>query len=374
MTSARRAVHLTTVHRADDPRIALKECASLSRAGWEVVLVHASTADPPGSAGVRSRRIRSGTGRIGRMTWTAARALRTALAERADVYHIHDPELIPVGLVLKARGRRVIYDVHEDLPRQIQYKPYLAARWRGPAGRGAELIEAVARYTFDAIVAATPAIGERFTGPRTAVVQNFPMLDELGGAIGPPYSDRAPHVVYVGRITPEIGAREMVLASQRCVTPGVRFTIAGPVAAELEDELSEANRDPLVSVPGRQDRDGVKELLGTARVGLVLFHPLGNYVAAYPTKMFEYMAAGLPVVASDFPLWRDIVERASCGLLVDPLDPAAIAGAVDWLLNHPADAAQMGANGRAAVLDRFNWESEERKLVALYDSLVERSR
>jgi glycosyltransferase involved in cell wall biosynthesis len=362
--------HLTTVHRADDQRIAVKECASLGAAGYDVVLIHASDAAPPRDLPIRLRRITRSTGRLGRMTLTVARMLRAALGARAELYHFHDPELIPVGLALKAAGRHVIYDVHEDVPRQMEYKPYLPVAVRRPVGRAVGVVESVARAAFDGIVAATPRIATRFPGERTVIVQNFPKLREFSGIIGPPYADRDRHVVYVGRINPEIGGREMLRAMTHLGGAGIRLTLAGHIVPSLRREMDEAAARLPISLPGWLERDEVAELLGSARVGLVLFHPLANHVEAYPTKMFEYMAAGLPVVASDFPLWREIVEGTGCGRVVDPLDPAAIAAAVEWLIDHPAEAQAMGERGREAVRKRFNWEASERTLLDFYARLL----
>jgi len=367
---AKPVAHLTTVHRPEDPRISIKECASLAGAGYQVVLIHAVEASPDVPVPVPLRRIRRSSGRIGRMTVTSVRMLRAALATGAEVYHFHDPELIPVGLALKAAGRRVIYDVHEDVPRQILYKAYLPRPARRAVGTAVAVLEAGGRLAFDGIVAATPRIAARFPGDRTVVVQNFPLLGELGGVLGPPYAEREAHVAYVGRITPEVGGREMARAAAHVRTAGARFTLAGPVAPSLQAELSHASSTVPLSLPGWRDRPQVAELLGSARVGLVLFHPMGNYVEAYATKMFEYMAAGLPFVASDFPLWRSIVEESGSGLLVDPLDPPAIAAAVDWLLTHPTEAEAMGERGREAVKTKFNWATEERKLLDFYDRVL----
>jgi len=98
--------------------------------------------------------------------------------------------------------------------------------------------------------------------------------------------------------------------------------------------------------------------------------PLDSYVNAQPTKMFEYMSGGLPVIASDFPVYRKIVESADCGLLVDPLNPAAIAEAIVWLMQNPSRAYEMGQNGKRAIADRYNWEREAESLVATYEELL----
>jgi glycosyltransferase involved in cell wall biosynthesis len=122
---------------------------------------------------------------------------------------------------------------------------------------------------------------------------------------------------------------------------------------------------------GWLNKERLAEELGQARAGLVLLHPTNNYQVIRPNKLYEYMAAGLPVIASDFPRWREVVEPANCGLLVDPLDTAVIARAVEYLLTHPDEAAAMGERGRKAVMAHYNWQMEHRKLLAGYEGLFE---
>jgi glycosyltransferase involved in cell wall biosynthesis len=117
-------------------------------------------------------------------------------------------------------------------------------------------------------------------------------------------------------------------------------------------------------------REGVREVLGRSVAGLVTFHPLPNHIDAQPNKMFEYMSAGIPVIASDFPLWREIIAGNQCGLCVDPNNPTAIAAAIQYLVLHPHEARRMGENGRKAVLDRYNWSAEEQKLFRLYEDIL----
>jgi glycosyltransferase involved in cell wall biosynthesis len=151
----------------------------------------------------------------------------------------------------------------------------------------------------------------------------------------------------------------------------VRFVLAGPIESELEAALRDAAMDSAqVDVPGWLGRAEVGDLLDAARVGIVLFQPVGNYVEAYPTKLFEYMASGTPVVASDFPLWRTIIDSAQCGLVVDPTDPMAVAAAIDRLLRDPQLASAMGARGRQAVLEHYRWEDQAERLSSLYGRLL----
>jgi glycosyltransferase involved in cell wall biosynthesis len=125
-----------------------------------------------------------------------------------------------------------------------------------------------------------------------------------------------------------------------------------------------------VSAIGQVNRAEVRNVLGRSVAGLVTFHALPNHVDAQPNKMFEYMSAGIPVIASNFALWRDIIEGNQCGICVDPMNPEAIAAAIDYLIEHPEDAKKMGENGRKAVLEKYNWLMEEKKLINLYKELL----
>ena len=369
-----KVVHLTSVHSPSDIRIFFKECRSLAAAGYEVVLV------APGGKdrfveGVQVRAITKAARRLERMTKIVWAVYRAAVRERAEIYHFHDPELIPVGLLLRLRGERVIYDVHEDVPRDILSKYYLPVWARSFIGNVVEVIENFAARRFSALVSVTPHITKRFRNlnARVVTVQNFPLLDELADDISS-WQEREAAVAYVGMMTVSRSIREMVVAlsllPEGCTA---ELRLAGTYSPErLRDEVAKLPGWERVRELGFLDRRVVKQSLGRVRAGLVLFYPEPNHIYAGPNKMFEYMAAGIPVIASDFPLWREIVEGAGCGKLVDPLDPQAIADAIAYLLSHPEEAEAMGRNGRRVVEERYNWKNEEKKLLALYRKLLSR--
>jgi len=367
---AKRAIHLTTLHAWDDTRIFRKQCRSLAAAGLEV---HLAAPDSP--TGERDdvylapqKRFRR---RAVRMTLGALHILRTAIRLNGDVYHFRDPELLGVGLILKMLGKRVIYDAHEDVAKQIRTKHWIPSVLRRPASWCFRALEQCATRRLDGVVAATPAIAQNFLPEKTALVQNFPILGELtSNKRSPPEMD-APRLAYIGGISPLRGVREVVRALSSTTHPQVRLTIAGGFShPRLETELRQMPGWQRVDFRGWCGRDELRRILAEAALGIVTFLPAPNHIESQPNKLFEYMSAGLPVIASDFPLWRKIVEAANCGLLVDPRDPAAIARAIDWLLEHPTQAQEMGRRGQQAVAARYNWDHEVQALLKMYRGLL----
>lgn len=366
-----KVAHLSSVHPPDDPRIAIKECGALDEAGFDVVLVCPESPNPP-VPGRQMHFVPASRGRLSRMTGAVWRVYRAAVKERAAVYHFHDAELLIIAPLLRLTGAAVFYDVHEDLPQTVGYKHWIPRALRPVIAWVVGAVELFLTRFVTKVVAATPAIARRFPPHKTIVVQNFSMVDELEVASPTPYAERGPIVAFVGAIADIRGAREMVRAIGQ-VPPALNahLILAGPITeAGLLDELRRLPGWDRVEHHGRQTRPQVAHHLDRARVGLVLFHPSGNYVEAYPVKMFEYLAMGLPIIISNFELWRSLFEPEQCALLVDPLDPVAVADAISWILTHPAEAEQMGARGRIAVRRRFNWQTEARKLLTLYNDCL----
>ena len=363
-------VHLTSAHPRDDIRVFLKECRSLAAHGHELVLVVADGRGDEVRDGVMIADVGRPWGRLSRMFKSTRRVLRKAIALDADIYHLHDPELLPVGLKLKRCGKKVVFDAHEDVPKQILGKHYLYPWVRHILSWGFAHFEHYACKRFDGVVAATPYIRDKFLpiNPRSVDINNFPMTGEFESV--PPWSDKANEVCYVGSIAQIRGVKELVRAMESVRTP-VRLNLVGGFAeAQVEAEVRTYAGWSRVNAMGVQDRPGVREVLGRSVAGVVTLHPISNYLDALPIKMFEYMSAGIPVIASNFDLWRTIVQENQCGLCVPPLDPAAIASAIDHLVSHRDEAETMGKNGRQAVLSRYNWAREETKLIEFYGRLL----
>ena len=366
-----RVVHLTSVHYAFDNRIFHKECASLAAAGYDVTLIAQNAAGDIAGKGVTLRALTPPRNRIERATGTMWELYRKALQEHGAIYHFHDPELMPVGWLLKLQGKRVIYDVHEDYTATMADKQWIPQSLRGLAKLGVTACERFFADRYDRVIAATPTIALKFKSPKTAIVQNFPWAAELVCTSDETYAEREPIVAYVGALSNSRGLREMseALSIAAKSTP-IKLITAGKVTAGAGGIATDGDSDGLVEHLGMQSRPQVRDLLARARIGIVTLHPTGNYINSQPTKLYEYMSAALPVVASNFPVWRKVVEGAQCGLLVDPLNPAAIAEALVWLLKHPDEAEAMGRRGQKAVLELYSWEREAAALAGIYRDLL----
>ncbi len=344
----------------------------MAAAGYDVVLIA-----PHGKAetveGVRIEPVSKNGSRRRRMTSTVWQVYRRALQSRGSLFHFHDPELLPVGVLLKLAGKRVIYDAHEHVADDILTKDWIRPQVRRAVSKAAHIFETLAAFAFDAVVAATPAIINSFPQEKSTLLQNFPIIGEFMEETETPYRERDLVILYVGSITEMKGAREMVEAmTQLPRRLPARLLLLGEVESpSLNRELPALPGWDRADHLGFQPRSKIAKLAGRTRAGLVLFHPLPNYSDSQPNKLFEYMSAGLPVIASNFPAWSAMIEKVGCGLVVDPLDLNQIADAITWVLDHPAEAEAMGRRGQAAVRSTYNWGTQAERLLDLYDRLLQ---
>ena len=350
--------HVTSVHPSTDVRIAVKECPSLAEAGYDTYLV------APGKSREENGVHIVGIGdspinRIKRILTFSEEAYQKALSLNCVVYHLHDPELLPYGLKLKKRGKIVIFDSHEDIPAQIRDKYWIPKALRQIVSAAYSKYQTYALRHFDAVIAATPYIAERLKScaNKVVIVNNYPKLDDIAFQ-NKPFFQREKIIGYAGSLDDNRG-RKVVVEAMKFIDG--KLYLAGNETIEGYENIVNC---------GVLNREEVNKLYENSRMGIVLYQPAANHYKAQPVKMFEYMAAGLPVVASNFLLWQDIVAKNQCGICVEPTNPAQVSEACNKLLNDPGLAEEMGRNGRKAVETVYNWEKEKQVLLKLYQDLT----
>ena len=368
--TCKKIAHLTSVHPRRDTRIFHKECKSLAIEGYDVHLFVGDGQGDEVTEGIHVHDIGvQPRSRLTRIIRQPRKMLERVVTVHPDIVHFHDPELLPIGVKLAKMGKYVIYDAHEDVPKQILTKHWIPSVARSLFAKVVERYENWAVRRMSGVIGATPHIANRFQGKgsNAVAINNFPIVGEF--AADDKSGERPKKVCYIGVISRIRGLIEVVRAMP--LLPDVQLTICGDFSeSALEEELRAEAGWSQVEYMGLVSRDEVKMVMSESRAGIVTFLPAPNHTEAQPNKMFEYMSAGLPVIASDFPLWRQIIDGADCGVCVDPESPQTIAAAIREIVDSPERGEAMGKAGRQAVLDKYNWPIESKKLIDFYNTLT----
>lgn len=369
-----RVAVVSSVHRWNDTRIFVKQAASLAASGYDVVL--AGIGDEPfpfQRAGVRVVPLRRRRRHLRWITWLSI--VRIILKQRASVVHAHDPELIPLVLLLKLTGRKAVCDIHENVSEQVLHKEWIPRYLRGSLSKLLRISQRWLPHLADAVVLAEDSYLQEFpAAANVSVIRNFPIL--------PPrykqdYRSDVLRMIYVGDVRLVRGMGEYVAITEKLSRRGVptELRIVGSFAdpgeeKEVKLQVNRLGLERSVTFLGRRPPEELPALLDECDVGLALLHPIGNYRESYPTKMFEYMAAGLPVVASRFALWEKVLVGNDCGRVVDPLDVDEGANAILEYWRSVQLRERHGRNGRSAVVERYHWGLEAPRLLGIYAALT----
>jgi len=345
----------------------------LAAAGYDVTYISQGTHDEM-IDGVR----RLGTGRpairnkLKRMTIGGRDLIKMAFKEDSDIYHIHDSELLRHVDALKRAGKIVIYDSHEHLPMQILEKEWLPPYLRRLVSWVVGIYEIKKVKKVDLIIIVADKTYERFAGMGIGLIklENLPIFSEFSDiAIDYIKKGKLRKVCYSGTVWMERGLDTMCIAAsgvERCT-----LEIAGRIDHDDPEGFIKGIGDNIVYLD-YLTRDGVVKLYEESIAGVCLFKPYPNNMIDPPTKIYEYMAAGIPVIASDFKSISEVVEEYKCGICVDPLDINKIRQAMTYILDNPEEAENMGRNGRKAIKEKLNWEVHSQILLASYAQLLEK--
>lgn len=365
--------HMTTVHDRYDSRILKKECVSLANAGYDVTLLVADNLPDESFKNVKISSIDfSPKNRFDRIFNSKKQMLKKALLINADVYHFHDPELIPVGLSLKKKNKKVIFDSHEDYREDIKDKFWIPSIIRLPMSSLFSIYENYAFKKFDCVISVTPHIVNKFKkyNKNTFQITNYPIFVDIDN-FTEDNEFKNKNVCFTGLMSP-IWMHENIIKAINNLK-NIKYVTAGPTEGDYLNILKNNDPNRCLEYKGIVPQEKVFEIFKNSCSGIALLNysratgfktgTIGN------TKLFEYMMAGLPVICTDFELWKEIIDKWACGICVSPYDIDAIAHAIDFIINDPKKAKAMGYNGRKAVQQDYNWSTQETILLSIYQKI-----
>ena len=360
--------HMTSAHKSTDVRIFHKQCISLAKAGYDVYLV--AQGDSYESNGVKIIGVPPITGgRLKRMTQGAKATYKKALEIDADIYQIHDPELLPYALKLKKKGKKVIFDSHENFLETLLEKPYIPIMMRPMLYCFFKVYYSFIVKKYDAVITVTPHIYEKLIkfNKNTYIITNYPIVADVNEKKEYTISQ---NIIFAGGISRQWCHHTIIKALEKC---NVRYVLLGSIKEKYLNELKTFPQWESVDFLGNVSFSEVSKKLSEASVGIAIaeYSRNTNYKMGTMgnTKIFESMMAALPVICTDFVLWKEIIDKYNCGICVNPNDTDEISNAINWLIGNPEIAKVMGQNGRRAVIEEFNWSVEENKLYELYEKI-----
>ena len=368
-----RIVHLTSVHEWNDNRIFYKECKTLAKQGYNVVLIGVAEREMIVD-GIRIIPLPRIGNKIKRMFVNSFLILKQSIKANGNIYHFHDPELVFVGLFLRIIGKQVIYDIHENIIEVIKGRSYWSNNIKKWLPLIAGIIEKWSAQFFHLIIAGD-YLDKRY--PRSIKILNYPelMTKQTIFKENEKIKKDVKGLVYTGFIAERRGA--LIYATIAKQFPDLPVYLIGecrPLSLfKRLKKIAGRNTKFLIEGKGRfVDPKKMDSLLhsGNWLAALCIFPYSDQYLYTQPTKLFEYMAYGIPVICSNFPAWEQLLVKNRCGISVDPADSIQIADKINWLISNPDDANRMGKRGREAFLDRYNWEIESKKLIKLYNDIL----
>lgn len=364
----KKVCHMTSAHARYDVRILIKQCRSLAKHGYDVTLIVNDDKSDEIIDGVKI--ISTGfipNSRLDRFVNSKKRMMKKAIEVNADIYQFHDPDLISIGNKLKKYGKKLIFDSHEDVPQQIEDKEWIPKIIRKSVAKIYQIYEKSSVKNYDGVISVTPHIVERFKSinKNSIMVTNYPIIDINENIIRKPTKA----VCFAGGISEQWSHDKIIRAIEDI--DGIKYILAGAAENEYLNMLKSFPAWQKVEYRGKVPHAEVKSIYAESIAGMALNistqakgqGTLGN------TKLFEFMEAKLPVICSNYTLWEEIIDKYKCGICVDPNNADEIKNAVNYIINNPEEARTMGENGRMAVIEKFNWGTQEKILLDLYQKL-----
>lgn len=368
----KRIVHISTVHTPKDVRIFYKQLKTLAAQGFDVCFIVCSEKKIVEEDKVRFIILPKPPNRFYRMFILPIKVLKVCLKQKALVYHFHDPELIPLGIILKLCFKKVIYDVHEDISKDIYDKPYLSNALKPFLSILLNYLEKIGVFFFDKVVAATDSIYKKFPKNKAVLVRNFPLMAEMIFS-SKPYSEERPwNIIYLGGMADFNGVYEILKALETLPKESkIRLILGGKFINESQEVKFKAMKAwDRVDYYGWVSRDKLAQMYAQARLGIVLYKPTPNIMECEPNKFYEVLSAGLPLLCTNLKRWSEFVTLNECGKTVDPDNPVEVGRIIQEMCSMNRDVKQMAANARGIIESHCNWENESLNLIDMYNRIV----
>jgi glycosyltransferase involved in cell wall biosynthesis len=367
----KRICHISTVHAANDDRIFYKECISLVKEGYEVFFV---VPHPKSELidGVYIQGIEKVEGRLSRLFKAQWNALRSALKTKSEIYHFHDPELMFLGVILKVLGKKVVYDVHEDLPKQILYKPWIkSALIRKVLSKLIYVFEQFSCLFFDGIVSVTDDIALKYKPSKTIILRNLPIIfivENIDKTTRPKSNEKVVFI-YAGGLTRIRGIKEVCDALEPHQDKAELWLLGQWETEEYKAQCVNPNNSNYIKYLGFKTMPEVYQHIQMADVGIAMLYPIKNYLTSLPIKAFEYMALQKPLLMSNFEYWENIFKGAA--LFADAESVDDISSKINDIIENQSLRTEMGSFGYQKVQEELNWEKEAKKLFSLYNRILD---
>lgn len=366
-----KSCHITSTHSPFDVRIYHKECKTLERSNYEIVIIAPGKSQQV-SDSMRIIGIPESKNRLHRLVKNME-ILLTSIKIDANIYHIHDIDLIFVGFLLKIiTCKKIIYDVHEDYPEVIYSREWVSQNLKIPFSFIINIIEKGISLFFDYIIVTTPEIGYKFKlNKKVIIIKNYPSVD-LCNLRSTPKNQNNWTLVYIGGIERIRGIKEIIQSLKILNTNNkVKLKLIGSFTErDFEEEVRNMPEWTMVEYLGKLNLELVYEELLNCDIGLVCLYNIPRFRTSIPVKLFEYLAFGLPVIAANFPSWKVIIEDNICGICIDIIEPNIIADAVCKVIQNPVTFRTMRKNAISNIRKKYNWENEQEKLIRIYSKLM----
>lgn len=365
-------VHISSAHNKYNFRIYHRELIALRDEGYSTVYITPNTEDDH-EEGIIFKKFDIPKNKITRV-FTSSFKVSKLINSLTDVsvINIHSPELIPVGIIQKFQGKKIVYEAHDNLPAQVYTKDWIPSFLKPLFSLGASIFEGIANLTFDKIIIIEPTNAARFKKEKVEIIRNYPISDEFDSIDVDQFKKRPNNLVYIGQINKPRGIIDYVKCLELIPDElNVRLQLGGPFRpASLQNKLEQMEGWKKVDYHGYMSREEVIKTYSESKIGLLVLEPNKKYKKSDPVKLFEYMAAGIPFIMSDFELWKELIDHSDIAETCEFSNASQLSEIIQSMLLDPDTLADKSRRNIELYKAKYRWEEQKVKYLDLFENLV----